>query len=135
MNYSHALLKPMFRILLAVLMVADGILHFWATETFMKIMPAYLPWHREWVLISGVAVIFGGIGLLIPVTRSAAGIALIVLYAAVLPANINMAVNNIQPANFDIPPVLLWLRLPLQLVIMAWAWWVSRPDAKPALGV
>ena len=125
----------MFRILLAVLMIADGILHFWATETFMRIMPAHLPWHREWVLISGVAVIFGGIGLLIPVTRSAAGIALIVLYAAVLPANINMAVNNIQPANFDIPPVLLWLRLPLQPVIMAWAWWVSRPDAKPALGV
>ena len=135
MNNSHALRKPMFRILLAVLMIADGILHFWATETFMTIMPAYLPWHREWVLISGVAVIFGGIGLLIPVTRSAAGIALIVLYAAVLPANINMAVNNIQPANFDIPPVLLWLRLPLQLVIMAWAWWVSRPEAKPTLGV
>ena len=116
-------------------MIADGILHFWATETFMTIMPAYLPWHREWVLISGVAVIFGGIGLLIPVTRSAAGIALIVLYAAVLPANINMAVNNIQPAGFDIPPVFLWLRLPLQLVIMAWAWWVSRPEAKPTLGV
>ena len=107
-------LKPMFRILLAVLMIADGIQHFWATETFMTIMPAYLPWHRELVLISGVAVIFGGIGLLIPVTRSAAGIALMVLYAAVLPANINMVVNNIQLADFDIPAVLLWLRLPLQ---------------------
>lgn len=111
-------------------MITDGVLHFWFTETFMTIMPAYLPWHRELVLISGVAVIFGGIGLLVPLTRSAAGIALIVLFTAVLPANINMAVNNIQPANFDIPPILLWLRLPLQLLIMAWAWWVSRPYSR-----
>ena len=111
-------------------MTTNGIQHFWATETFMTIMPAYLPWHRELVLISGVAVIFGGIGLLIPVTRSAAGIALMVLYAAVLPANTNMVFNKLQPADFDIPAVLLWLRLPLQLAIMAWAWWVSRPHSR-----
>jgi uncharacterized membrane protein len=123
--------KPMFRILLAVLMIADGILHLWATETFMTIMPAYFPWHRELVLISGVVVIFGGIGLLIPVTRPVAGIALMVLYAAVLPANINMVVNNIQPEDFDIPAVFLWLRLPLQLAIVVWAWWVSRPYSRP----
>ncbi len=116
------------RVILAALMTAAGTLHFVATEAYMTIMPPYLPLHRELVLISGALFFLGGVGLLIPKRRSAAGVALIVLYVAVLPANVNMAINNIQPESFHIAPALLWLRIPLQLIIIAWAWWVSRPD-------
>ena len=55
------------------------------------------------------------------------GAALIALIA-VLPANLNMALNDIQPASFHIPAVLLWARLPFQLVLIYWAWRASRPD-------
>ena len=106
-------LKAFMRVILAALMVAGGSLHFAATEAYMTIMPAYLPRHRELVLLSGALFFLGGVGLLVPRWRSRAGLALMLLYAAVLPANFNMAINNIQPPDFHIAPVLLWLRLPL----------------------
>ena len=114
---------------MAVVMVVAGALHFVATDAYVAIMPSYLPLHRELVQISGAFEILGGIGLLIPRLRAAAGIGLIVLYVAVLPANINMAIHDIQPTSVRIAPVLLWARIPLQLVLIAWAWQVSRPDS------
>ena len=64
-----------------------------------------------------------------PRTQRLAAWGLVALYVAVFPANINMAVNHI---SFDdarpIPDAALWLRLPLQGVLIAWAWWLSRPE-------
>lgn len=116
------------RAALALLMVVAGLLHFIATDTYVSIMPGYLPWHKELVYISGIFEIAGGLGLLAPRTRKLAGWGLIALYIAVLPANLNMALNNIQPESFTVPLALLWARLPLQLVLIYWAWYVSRPD-------
>ena len=109
-------------------MVTAGALHFLATDAYVAIMPSYLPWHRELVYVSGVFEILGGLGLLVPRWRRAAGLGLIALFVAVFPANINMAVNNIQPSGLSIPEALLWARLPFQGVFIAWAWWVSQPD-------
>ncbi len=116
------------RAALALVMVVAGMLHFVATDAYVAVMPGYLPLHRELVYLSGLFEVLFGLGLLWRKTRAAAGIGLIALYVAVLPANINMAVHDIQPAGFDIPGFLLWARLPLQLVLIYWAWRVSRPD-------
>lgn len=109
-------------------MVAAGTLHFVATDAYVAIMPDYLPLHRELVTLSGAFEILFGLGLLYGRTRGISGICLIMLYISVLPANVNMAVQDIQPAAFHIPAILLWARLPLQLVLIYWAWRVSRPD-------
>ena len=119
----------LFRITLAAIMVIAGSLHFLSTDTYVSIMPGYLPFHRELVYISGGCEIIFGLGLLWPTTRRLAGILLILLYLAVLPANIEMAVRNIQPAGFHIPAFLLWARLPFQLVFIYWAWRVSQPES------
>ncbi len=108
-------------------MVVAGILHFAATDAYVAIMPDYLPLHRELVYLSGVFQILLGLGLLWHKARQAAGIGLILLFLAVLPANINMAAQDIQPASFRIPAFLLWARLPFQFVLIYWAWRVSRP--------
>ncbi len=108
-------------------MVVAGSLHFAATEAYVAIMPAYLPWHRELVYLSGGLEILFGLGLLWRRTRRLAGLGLILLFVAVLPANFNMALHDIQPASFHIPAALLWARLPFQLVLIFWAWRVSRP--------
>ena len=118
---------------LALVMVVAGILHFVATDTYVGIMPDYLPLHRELVYLSGVLEVLFGLGLLWHKTREAAGAGLILLYLAVLPANINMAVQDIQPASFHIPEILLWARLPFQLVLIYWAWRVSRPDSPDSM--
>jgi uncharacterized membrane protein len=86
--------------------------------------------HREFVYLSGVFEVLFGLGLLWRKTRGAAGLGLIALFLAVLPANINMAVHDIQPAGFHIPAFALWARLPFQLVLIYWAWRVSHPAAR-----
>ncbi len=126
-------LKPVLRALLAVTMVVAGVLHFVFTDLYVAIMPSYLPAHLELVYVSGVFEILGGLGLLIRRTRRAAAWGLVLLYICVFPANLNMAINEIQPSGGDIPPVLMWVRLPFQLLFIAWAWWMTRPDPVDAL--
>jgi uncharacterized membrane protein len=110
-------------ILMASLFAFSGTMHFLHPAPFLKIMPSYLPSHELLVCLSGCLEILGAILLLIPQTRTFAGIGLILLLIAVFPANINMAVNKI---NFGwIPEYALWLRLPLQLVMIWACWWTA----------
>jgi uncharacterized membrane protein len=102
---------------LAAAFVAAGTLHVARPGVYTAIMPDYLPAHRELVLASGAAEIAGGLGVALPVTRRAAGRGLVVLLAAVFPANLHMALH---PERFaSIPPALLWARLPLQAAMVA----------------
>ncbi|MEO7092863.1 MAG: SDR family NAD(P)-dependent oxidoreductase [Polyangiales bacterium] len=121
--------KAIARVVLAVAMIAVGIAHFTSPAGFVKIVPAWLPSAYALVLVSGAAEIAGGLGLLLPSTRRLAGLGLIALYLAVFPANINMATHAIQPIGTTLPTWVFYARLPLQLVLIAWAWWVSRGGA------
>jgi len=57
-------------------------------------------------------------------TRSAAGVALLALLAAVFPANLYMAR---EPERFErVPRWALYARLPLQPLMMWWAWRATR---------
>jgi uncharacterized membrane protein len=103
------------RFLLASFFVYAGVMHFVRPKNFIKIMPD-MPYKRELVYVSGFFEILGGVGLLVKPVRKPVGIGLIVLLWAVFPANVNMAVNNI---NFGFVPIwALWARLPLQFVLM-----------------
>lgn len=120
--------RSLFRVALAVLMATIGVLHFAMPLPFVAIVPSYLPAPLLLVQISGGCEILGAIGILVPATRAAAGWGLILLYIAVFPANLNMALHPLPPSltgGRAVPPIVLWLRLPLQLVLIAWAHWVS----------
>ena len=111
--------------LLSVVFITTGILHFLRTETYEHIMPGYLPAHHEIVLISGAAEIAGGVGVAFSQTRRAAGIWLVALLIAVFPANVNMALHSEQFRS--IAPALLWARLPLQGLLIWWAYRATHP--------
>jgi len=119
-------MKAVMRGLLAALMIFAGVMHFVDPAPFVKIVPSYLPSALLLVYVSGVFEIVGGVGLLIPSLRQMSGWGLIALYVAVFPANVYMAMNNISLGEAPMPAWALWLRLPLQLVLILWAWWVSR---------
>jgi len=119
-------LKKVFQILLSLFIIIAGTLHFIKPEPFVKIVPDYLPYHLGLVYISGFFEILFGIGLLIPSLSSAAAWGLILLFIAVFPANINMAVNNIPIQGVPDHQILYWLRLPFQAVLIAWAWWFTK---------
>jgi uncharacterized membrane protein len=122
-------IKNFVRLLLAVAMIGVGILHFVNPDPFVKIVPSALPAPLTLVYVSGFFEVLGGAGLLVPRVRRAAAWGLVALYVAVFPANVNMAVHHI---SFDdahpFPPAALWLRLPLQIVLIALAYWMSRRD-------
>ena len=113
-------------ILLAALFVGTGLFHFVRPLAFARIVPPFLPNPRALVYVSGVAEIVGGLALLVPGLRPWAGLWLVTLLVAVFPANVYMALAP-ERAGFGVEPVWLWLRLPLQLVLIAWVWWVAQP--------
>jgi uncharacterized membrane protein len=114
------------RRVLAAIFVIAGVMHFIIPASYVGVMPPWLPWHRELVYLSGLAEIAGGIGLLIDRTRRAAGIGLILLLIAVFPANVQMVVNARAEGAPPAWQAVLWLRLPLQLVLIWWVWRASR---------
>jgi uncharacterized membrane protein len=120
------------RVVLAVLFVAAGLLHFVKPAMYLTIMPPYLPYPRELVFISGVAEILGGLGVLAPPVRRAAGWGLALLLIAVFPANIQMAQDSLHRHGWTLATSLLFfLRLPLQFVLAAWVEWATRPEPQP----
>lgn len=116
------------RTLLAALMAVAGVLHFVNAPFFERMVPPPLPpTLTTW--LSGVIELLLAVGIVVPATRARAGVALVMFYVAVVPANFYMALFPAAAGAGDIAPALLWLRLPLQLVLMAWAWWCTRPEA------
>ena len=120
--------SPFSLTLTGLVFVVAGVLHFVAPGTYERIMPPYLPLHRALVYGSGVAEVLGGLGLLPARTRRLAGVGLILLLLAVFPANVQMLGDARAAGKLSWWVALLWLRLPLQGVLAAWVWKVTRPD-------
>ncbi len=118
------------RAALALLFAAAGILHFVQPDPFVRIVPPSLPHPRLLVLLSGAFEVAGGLGLLVPRLRRAAGLGLVLLLAAVFPANLYMALEP-EGAGGGIAPGLLWLRLPLQPLLAWWVWRASQFAERP----
>ena len=113
-------------LLTGVLFIVAGILHFVMPKFYLAIMPSYLPSPLLLVYVSGVFEALGGAGLLLPATRTAAAIGLMLLLLAVLPANVEMlrlAQQRNASAAFQ---AICWLRLPLQPLLMWWVWRVAQ---------
>ena len=118
------------RCLLGLAFVLAGLNHFRSPDFYINIMPPYLSWHRELVAISGAAEVALGVMMLFRRWAEPAGWGLIVLLVAVFPANVHMTMHpELYPS---IPPVVLWLRLPLQGVLIAWAYFYTRPNLASA---
>jgi len=116
-------------VVLGLLFIAAGANHFLNPGFYLRIMPTWLPAHRELVALSGALEILGGLGVFVAPVRSWAGWGLILLLVAVFPANLHMALN---PELFpELPQGALWARLPLQGVLIIWAWWATRPGGSP----
>ena len=108
----------MTRALLGGFFITAGVLHFARPRMYEAIMPRYLPAHRELVYASGAAEIAGGLGVLHSRTARPAGWWLIATLVAIFPANVEMAVHAERFRR--VPQPLLWARLPLQGLLIAW---------------
>ena len=116
---------------MGLLYIAAGIIHFWHPGFYLKILPPYLPWHEALVYLSGVIEIILGLLIFIPRYRALAAWAIIAMLIAFMPVHIHMVMNpHLYPT---VPEYVLWLRLPLQAVLIAWAYWYTRPTVSPSM--
>ena len=108
------------RMACAVTYVPFGFLHVLMPAKFLPIMPPCIPYPRRVVVATGVAEIFGGIGLLIPQTRKAAAIGLALYAVGVYPANVYHAL-----ARRKVPPLpdSWWYHGPRLAFQPVFVWW------------
>ncbi len=128
--------KRVLLFVMAPLYVLAGVAHFVAPEAFERVVPPVFPRPRELVYASGLAEIAFGLGVLHPETREASAWGLVALLVAVFPANVYMAVDDEAveglPERFEPSDAALLARLPLQAVLVLWAWWYTRPTEDEA---
>lgn len=121
-------IKTLSKIPLGLLFLSSGICHFAYTETFLRMMPPELPWHRELVLISGAVEIALAILFFSPRHERLAAWGLIATLVAIFPANLHMyrtagTAAAVLPA---LSPFWAAVRLPFQAVLIAWLYQYTR---------
>ncbi|HEY5306261.1 MAG TPA: DoxX family protein [Pseudolabrys sp.] len=129
-----ATLRTVLRLVMAVFFLGGFVLHMTALDALVAITPGWVPFPRAVALITGWLELAGALGLLLPRTRRAAGIALALFILAVWPANIHQAV-----AHIVVPPIpdSWWYhgpRLALQPVLVWWALFCTGVIDWPAAG-
>lgn len=102
--------------LLAALLTGTALTHFVRPEPYDAIVPPFLPAARAWTYGSGVVELLCAAAVAAPRTRRAGATATALLFVAVFPANVYMAV---EPG--DVPRWLAIARLPLQVPLVLWA--------------
>jgi uncharacterized membrane protein len=111
--------------LLSLFFIGAGINHFVSPGFYRRIVPPGFGDPKTVVAVSGVAEIVAGLAVVPKSTRRASGWGIIALLVAIFPANIDMAVNP-DRSGYRLPRASLWLRLPLQPLMMWWAWSATR---------
>ncbi|XHR92034.1 hypothetical protein ACFJIV_16760 [Mucilaginibacter sp. UC70_90] len=102
--------------------------HFMFPKGMVMMMPAFIPFKRAVIYLTGIMEIVLGPLLVVNATRHIAGIILLVLFVVMLPANINAAMKHVdlEKATYDGGgPGYLWFRIPLQLLFIAWILYFS----------
>ncbi len=113
---------------IALLFVFTGIGHFLLTEPMATMLPSWVPWRVSIVYVSGIIEFMAAIAVLIPRMQRPVGWGLIVMLLLFLPINVYAAVNRVELGGHEWGPIYLLIRVPHQLFIIAWIWWMAvRP--------
>lgn len=117
-------IKKASLILMTIGYTAAGINHFRVPEFYVAIIPHYIPYPQFMNVMAGIFEILFGLGLAFKITRKIAAWGIVLLLAAFLPVHINIIKDApFKIENTTVGPLLAWLRLALQPVLIAWAWW------------
>jgi uncharacterized membrane protein len=111
------------RFALATMFLFTAVAHFAPIKKDMIAMvPPSFPRPDLLVFVTGVLEFAGAVGLLIPARRMWAAWGLIALLVAMFPANVSAARRGLKLGGRPVTP--LWIRAPMQVLFVFWAWWV-----------
>ncbi len=113
---------------LVALMAGSGVLHLLRPEPYVRIVPRSLGNAEMYVFWSGIAELAAGVLLLLPRTRGLGAKLTAAILIVVFPANVQMALDGAVPGGnwFTGSDLMLWLRLPIQPLLVWWAWTFVR---------
>lgn len=114
------------RLLMGTLYFILGINHFVNPDFYLGVMPDYIPAHALLVALSGIAEILLGAGVCFQPTRRLSAWLIIAMLLAFMPVHIDMIVRHADKFP-DLPLLAVWLRIPLQALLIYWAWRYTRP--------
>ncbi|WP_123624324.1 DoxX family membrane protein [Halorubrum sp. CSM-61] len=127
--------KRPLRYAMSAAYVIAGIAHFLAPKAFARVVPPGLPRPRALVYLSGIAEVGLGLGVACDRTRRGSAWGIMALLGAVFPANVYMATDGVAaelaPDRLSgVARAAAWARLPLQGVLLLWAWWYTCPESE-----
>jgi uncharacterized membrane protein len=99
--------------------------HFLLTDKMADMLPEWVPLRTAIVYATGVLELAAAAGLVVPKLSRAIGLCLITFLILVFPANIYAALQHVDIGGHAAGPVYLLVRLPLQFILIAWAWWFA----------
>lgn len=107
------------RKVLSGILIGAGALHFLKPEPFDSIVPSWVAGTpRQATLVSGLAELLIGAGLMNPKSRKAAAYSAAALFAAVFPANVEMARQWQAESREPLYLAIAYGRLPLQIPLI-----------------
>lgn len=112
--------RAFLRWLLAMAFALVGIVHLKSPDSFMPIMPGWVPWPREVILATGVCELLGATSLLVHRLRWFAGVMLASYAVCVFPANVKHAVDHVAVGGVELG---LWYHVPRLLFQPVIVWW------------
>jgi len=118
------ILKSISLIILTVGYLFAGINHFVNPYGYIHIIPHYIPAPVIMNFLAGLLEILFALLMIRPKTRKVASWGIILMLIGFLPVHITMLINApLQVGAIKVTPILAWIRLLLQPVLMLWAWW------------
>jgi uncharacterized membrane protein len=125
------MIKNVARIVLIVFYLVAGANHFRSPQSYVHIIPAYLPYPGLLNILAGICEIGFALMFIFVETRRWAAWGIILMLLAFLPVHIDMIVHApITLGDFEVTPLIAWLRIPLQALLMVWAWWCNDVQAE-----
>jgi len=117
---------------LGILFLFTGIGHFIQTEPMVRMLPSWVPGRTLLIYLTGVLEFAIAVGFLIPKSRRLAGLIAAVVLVLFFPANIYAAINHVPMGGHAWGPVYLFIRAPLQLIILFWVYWftIRQPEER-----
>jgi uncharacterized membrane protein len=124
--FSFGWVQWLLRAVVGLPLVVSGIAHFTRTALMAMIIPPFLPYHSQLVLVSGVLELAGAAGLLLPASTRAASACLALLMIAIFPANVYAANTYVGGLHMPSVPVRLAMQVVYILLLLMAGWGVPR---------
>lgn len=130
-------MKAIARWVLAAGLAFAGVMHFVTFDTFLLLVPSWLPWPGPIVVLTGVMEVGFAFALVLAPAgtwRRRVGLALAAFLVVVFVGNVSQAVSGVDAFGLDTDAE-RWGRLAFQPLLIALAIWATEARAREGLSL